>query len=374
MDGAAHGPRPDPGSGPDGGTPVLAELGEDRLVSAVLAAYPPSPPWVITGPGDDAAVVDLTGRVVISTDTLVENQDFRWDWSSPHDVGVKVAAQTLADIAAMGARPLALLVSLAAPGSADAAMPVELARGLAQECTRAGAAMIGGDVSSASEVVLTGTAFGVLDGERPAVLRSGARPGDVVAISGPVGASAAGLALLLAGVGTSAPGTEGTSSSDAAVRRVLAAHRAPRPDYPAGAVARQGGAHALIDTSDGLLRDATRLAAASGVVIDLDSAAIPGEAALPDVAGLLGGGASMVRTWQLTGGEDHALLACFPPEVALPVPFVAIGRVRTADSESGEPGELRESGELRQPGVPGERGAVLVDGVPWQGSLGWTHW
>ncbi|MBK6874826.1 MAG: thiamine-phosphate kinase [Kineosporiaceae bacterium] len=346
MDGAAQ----DSGQG----VPLLADLGEDRLVSAVLAAYPPSPPWVLTGPGDDAAVVELTGRVVISTDTLVEGRDFRWDWSSAHDVGVKVAAQTLADIAAMGARPMALLVSLAAPGSASAAMPVELARGLAAECARAGAAMIGGDVSSAAEVVLTGTAFGVLDGPRPAVLRSGARPGDVVAISGPVGASAAGLELLLAGAGPAGRDPEGSNTLDAAVRRVLSAHRAPRPDYPAGVVARDGGAGALIDTSDGLVRDATRLAAASGVVIEIDSAAIPGEAALPVVAEWLGGGESMVRSWQLTGGEDHALLACFPPGLPLPSPFVAIGRVRA--------------------GEQGDRGVVLVDGVAWQGRPGWTHW
>ncbi|HEX2805127.1 MAG TPA: AIR synthase related protein, partial [Kineosporiaceae bacterium] len=153
----------------------ILDVGEDALVAAVIKRYGALPAHVLVGPGDDAAVLEVPGRVVASTDTLVEGYDFRRDWSSARDVGIKTAAQNLADIAAMGARPLALLVSLAAPGDLASRWAAELAEGLDDECRRAGAVVVGGDVSQASEIVITGSALGVLS-DRP-VLRSGARPG-----------------------------------------------------------------------------------------------------------------------------------------------------------------------------------------------------
>ncbi len=300
----------------------------------------------------------------MSTDTLVEGFDFRREWSCGRDVGVKVAAQNLADVAAMGARPLALLVSLAAPADLAAGWARDLADGLEEECARAGAAVVGGDVSEAREIVLTGTALGVLDGGRTAVPRSGARPGDVVALAGRTGASAAGLALLLAGhppgAGTEAAGPVAEQVAEQ-VARLVAAHLAPRPPYPAGPVAATAGATALIDTSDGLLRDAGRVAAASGVVVDLDPATLPPDDALLDAARLLGADrrpgtedpAVRAMSWVLTGGEDHALLACFPPGVAVPEPFRRVGVVR--------------------PVPDGAEPAVLVGGHPWTGPTGWHH-
>jgi thiamine-monophosphate kinase len=324
------------------GEDTLGTVGEDGLIASVLVRYGPSPALVRVGPGDDAAVLDLAGPVVVSTDTLVETHDFRRDWSSGFDVGVKTAAQNLADVAAMGARPVALLVSLAAPADLPARFARDLADGLADECARAGASVVGGDVSAASEVVVTGTALGVLDGGRPAVLRSGARPGDVVALAGVTGPSAAGLALLLAG--------RGPDDGDAAAVAVRA-HLAPRPPYEAGPAAAAAGATALIDTSDGLLRDAGRLAAASGAVLDLDPAALAPGADLVAVAALLGAADPAARAleWALAGGEDHALLACFPAGTALPAGFRAVGAVR-----AGDPG-------------------VLVGGRPWTGPTGWHH-
>jgi thiamine-monophosphate kinase len=352
---------------------TVADIGEDGLVGSVLARYGTPPVDVLVGPGDDAAVLDIRGRVVVSTDTLVEGYDFRRDWSGARDVGRKTAAQNLADIAAMGAVPIALLVSLAAPGTLAADWAGELAEGLAAECARAGAAVVGGDVSAAGEIVITGTALGRLTG--PAVLRSGARPGDVVALAGETGPSAAGLALLLSGWDVPTAGRQGRPPGPAGaatrtgtaiglaageaqvVADLLAAHRAPQPPYPAGPAAAVAGATAMIDTSDGLLRDARRLGEASGVVVDLDSARLaPGEHLLT-AARLLGraGEPETALGWVLTGGEDHALLACFGPGAELPAQFRAVGTVRNVDVAAG--------------GQPG----VTVDGRVHAGPDGWHH-
>jgi thiamine-monophosphate kinase len=348
----------------DGGTTVAA-LGEDGLVRGVIARYAPPPAGVLVGPGDDAAVLDLPGRSVISTDTLVEGYDFLRTWSSAHDVGVKTAAQNLADVAAMGATPFALVVSLATPGDLPAVWARDLADGLADECARAGAAVVGGDVSQAGEIVVTGTAVGLLPG--PAVLRSGARAGDVVALAGVTGPSAAGLALLRAGhsagesaagesaAGESAAGESATHDGHAGLVR---AHLAPRPDYPAGVVAAAAGATAMIDISDGLLRDARRVAEASGVVLDLDPAALAPAADLLAAASTLGD-EGLAFGWVLSGGEDHALLACFPAGVAVPAPFRPIGEVR-AQGEAGPMGAIGAAG-------------VLVGGRPHDGVEGWRH-
>ena len=331
-------------------TQRIADLGEDGLVSAVIARYGPSPAHVLVGPGDDAAVLDLAalgtaGLVVASTDTLVEGYDFRREWSTAREIGIKTAAQNLADIAAMGGRPTALLVSLAAPGDLAGDWAAELADGLDDECRRAGAAVVGGDVSQAHEIVITGTALGVLAG-RP-VRRSGARPGDVVALAGPTGPSGAGLALLQAGLG----GVQGSVLPDAALAALVRAHRAPRPPYPAGPDAAAAGAHAMIDTSDGLLRDAARIASASGVCLDLDPVALAPGPDLRRAAELLGTPEAAFG-WVLSGGEDHALLACFGPDVSLPAAFRPIGRVLPV----GEDGPK-----------------VLVGGRARAGETGWTH-
>jgi thiamine-monophosphate kinase len=342
---AGSGPRPGPAD------PPVAALGEDGLVASVVARFPGGP-GLLVGPGDDAAVLAGAGPVVVSTDTLVEGHDFRQEWSSAYDVGVKTAAQNFADIAAMGGRPTALLVSLALPAGLPGSWAVGLADGLADECARAGAVMAGGDVSEAAEIVVTGTALGSLAGAP--VLRSGAGAGDVVALAGVVGPSAAGWALLAAASAGSAPTdavpTDAVPTDAVLTDPVLAdlvdAHRRPAPPYPAGPRAALAGATAMIDTSDGLLRDAARIAAASGVTLDLSRTALTPGADLVAAARVLG---VDPLDWVLTGGEDHALLACFPPTVALPPGFRVIGRV------------LAGAGE------------VLVDGAPRPGSAGWTH-
>jgi thiamine-monophosphate kinase len=319
--------------------PTVADLGEDPLVADVITRYPGAA-WLTVGPGDDAAVLDLAsrwpGKLVFCTDTLVEEQDFRRDWSSAVDVGVKVAAQNFADIAAMGGRPHALLISLTTPGDLPAAWAGDLAVGVAAECERAGAVVAGGDLSGGAQIVITGTALGTLAGPA-AVLRCGAQVGDVVAVAGVLGRSAAGWALLRAGL---------AAGSDPVLAALITDHRRPRPPYPAGPQAAAAGATAMIDTSDGLVRDAIRLAAASGVRLDLDPLALTPEPDLLHAAAALP--SSDAQDWILTGGEDHALLACFPPGITVPASFVPIGAVRAG-------------------------AGVTLAGRPVQGAGGWRH-
>jgi thiamine-monophosphate kinase len=268
--------------------------------------------------------------VVATTDLLVEGHHFRRDWSSARDVGIKAAAQNLADVAAMGAVPTALLVGIATPGDLPAQWARELIRGLAAECARAGAAIAGGDVTAAPVLMLGVTALGDLGG-RPPVTRSGARPGDVLALAGRLGWSAAGLALLTAGADQPP--------------ELLAAHRRPEPPYPAGPAAALAGATAMIDVSDGLLADLGHVAAASGVRIDVDTALLPDTGPLRAAAAALG---ADWLDWALAGGEDHALAAAFPPGASLPAGWSALGTV-TAGS------------------------GVCADGRPRAGRAGWNH-
>jgi thiamine-monophosphate kinase len=316
-----------------GGT--LGELGEFGLIRRVTADRR-QPSTTLLGPGDDAAVVAAPdGRVVASTDVLVETVHFRFDWSGPEQVGRRAAAANLADIAAMGAVPTALLVGLACPPDTPVATLDALADGLWKEAQSAGAGVVGGDVSSSAQLTLAVTALGSLEG-RPPVTRSGARPGDLVALRGRVGWSAAGLAVLQRGFRSPAV--------------VVNAYRVPEPPYAAGPEAARAGATSMIDVSDGLLADLGHVATASGVELDLRTAALDLPARLVDVGSALG---TDPRHWLLTGGEDHALAATFPPGELLPFGWTRIGTVAAA-------------------GDGGPR--VLVDGRPYEGGPGgWDH-
>jgi thiamine-monophosphate kinase len=273
------------------------------------------------------------GRVVATTDLLVEDRHFRRDWSTAADVGAKAAAQNLADVVAMGARPRTLLVGLACPASLPADWVLDMIGGLVAECRRAGASIAGGDVTGADRVMIAITALGELAGAAP-VTRAGARPGDVVALAGSVGSSAAGLALLRAG--KAAPGGD--------LDQLVRAHLRPQPPYPAG-LAAAGRATAMIDVSDGLVQDLGHVAVASGVRIDIAAAELPCPEAVEMAAKLLG---AQWRDWALTGGEDHALAATFPAGSVLPDGWRRVGDVREGDG-------------------------VRVDGEPWTGQTGWEH-
>ncbi|WP_233571871.1 thiamine-phosphate kinase, partial [Cellulomonas triticagri] len=175
--------------------PVVADLTEGELLARIFPLLPAGGATLV-GPGDDAAVLDAPdGRYVVSTDVLVQDRHFRLAWSEGEDVGWRAAMQNLADAAAMGARPTALVVSLVMPGGLPVTWVEGLARGLAAACATVGAGVVGGDLSGGDAVVVAVTVHGDLAGVAP-VLRSGARPGDVLALAGTVGRSAAGLALL----------------------------------------------------------------------------------------------------------------------------------------------------------------------------------
>lgn len=287
----------------------MGELSEGALLSRILGLLAGSSAAVV-GPGDDAAVLATPGeRVVVTTDTLVHGPDFRLAWSSGRDLGFKAAAVNLADVAAMGARPTALFVALALPPATKVAFVEEFARGLREGCDELapGCAVEGGDLTASATLTVAVTAVGVLDGRAP-VRRRGARAGDIVAVAGDLGAASRGLALLFDRFrdadGHPVPVVPGLLSAQE--HDDLRAQLRPTPPIALGAIAADAGATAMMDVSDGLLLDATRLADASGVTLALD--AIDDEHAL-------------------RGGEDHALLATFPGEASLPDGFRRIGRV-----------------------------------------------
>ncbi|GAA4578350.1 thiamine-phosphate kinase [Planotetraspora phitsanulokensis] len=278
---------------------------------------------MILGPGDDAAILEAPdGRVVVSTDLLIEGRHFRRDWSSGYDIGRKAAAQNLSDIVAMGADPTAIVVGLGLPGEASAEWLDALTDGFRDECALVGATVAGGDIARSDIVVIGVTALGDLGGRTP-VTRSGARPGDVVAVAGRLGYAAAGLALLSAERGT-------TEVPDFA-EEFVAAHRRPEPPYACGPEAAGLGATAMLDVSDGLLQDLGHVATASGVRIVLDPAALPVPEAMARLAAELD---ADPLTWVLTGGEDHALAATFPRDVSLPPSWRVVGQVSDAEGEA----------------------------------------
>lgn len=218
----------------------IAEAGEFGLIARVVARLETGPTTLL-GPGDDSAIVAAPdGRIVASTDVLVEGRHFRRDWSSPADIGHRAAAANLADIAAMGAVPTALLVALCAPVDMEAAWAEDLAGGLSAEASLVGASVVGGDMSSSPTLTVAVTALGDLAGQAP-VLRSGAQPGDIVALAGRVGHAAAGYTVLSRGFRTP--------------KALVEAYRRPQVPYAAGPAAARAGATAMIDVSDGLLQD-----------------------------------------------------------------------------------------------------------------------
>lgn len=307
---------------------TVESLGEFGLIDAVQARLPQGSE-VILGPGDDAAVIHAPDRrVVATTDLLVEDQHFRRAWSGAYDVGRKAAAQNLADIVAMGARPTALLVGIAVPPGLDAQWPLGLADGLRDECALVGASVVGGDVVRGEAITVAITALGDLEGRAP-VTRSGARPGDVVAVVGRFGWSAAGLALLEHGLEEPAEAVE--------------AYRRPSPPYDLVSPATTAPMTAMIDISDGLLQDLGHVASASAVALDVQTALLPIDGTVTDAAARVG---ADPLEWVLTGGEDHGFAACF--SIAAPAGWQRIGVVR-------------------------EGRGVTVDGVPPRGRTGFDH-
>jgi thiamine-monophosphate kinase len=248
---------------------------------------------------------------------MVEGRHFRRDWSTAYDVGRKAAASNLSDVVAMGARPTAILVGLAAPGDLPAKWVDGLADGLQDECALLGAAVAGGDLVRSDTLTIAVTALGDLAGRAP-VTRSGARPGDHVVLAGWPGRAAAGLALLEAG------------RND---HPLAAAHRRPQPPYAAAlALAGRDGATSMIDTSDGLLADLDHVAVASGVWIALVAADLPLDPALVGAGELLG---VDPFEWIAAGGDDHCFVATVPPDAQPDAPRIGAVVALGADEAPG---------------------------------------
>ncbi|MHC6230579.1 thiamine-phosphate kinase [Arthrobacter sp. MMS24-T111] len=320
--------------------PTVAGLSESDLLARIfprLRMAGSHTASTLLGPGDDAAIVAAPdGRAVVSIDTQVQDQDFRLLWPNGYrttgfDVGWKAAAQNLSDINAMGATATSMVVSLTLPVDTPVSWVEDLADGLRagiQALGATGCSVAGGDLGRGREISVTVAVLGSLDGGR-AVLRSGARPGDILALAGTVGHAAAGLALLESGIAADTLGPAERIYPELQCR--------PRPPLGAGPAARAAGATAMLDISDGLLRDGHRLAAASNVAVDLDPAR------LAHLAELLRPAATLLDAdpapWVLAGGEDHGLLATFPAGIQLPPGFTAIGSVHALGTDEG-PGVL----------------------------------
>ncbi|MBT8161495.1 MULTISPECIES: thiamine-phosphate kinase [Arthrobacter] len=336
---------------------TVAELSEGELLARIFPRLnkPLNQPLnaggsLLLGPGDDAAVVAAPdGRTLISIDTQTQDQDFRLEWNNGYrttgyDVGWKSAAQNLSDINAMGGTALSLVVSLTMPPGTPVEWVEDFADGLTAGIAGLGAAecsVAGGDLGRGRELAVTVAIVGTMHG-LPAVLRSGARPSDCLALAGTVGRAAAGLALLesevpLAGLTT-------------VQRAIMDSQCRPNPPLAAGPQGAAAGATAMMDVSDGLLRDGSRLAAASGVILDLDPVALKSLAVPLEAASALLGTDPM--DWVLGGGEDHGLLATFPATVQLPSGFTAIGSVHAV--------------------AEGQHSGVRIAGMP-ADTVGWDH-
>jgi thiamine-monophosphate kinase len=316
------------GGGALGGT--LQELGESAVLARIFPRLPESAATVL-GPGDDAPVLRAPdGRFVVTTDTMIHGPDFRLAWSTPHDLGWKAATTNLADVAAMGAVPTALVIALAAPPDTDVSVLEGIADGLRDACEALapGCGVVGGDLASSATLTIAVTAFGDLEGRDP-VTRAGARPGDVLAVSGPLDLAARGLDLLFerAVDDTGAPDAARAVALRAEFPAEIDAQLAPSPPLADGVAAALAGATAMLDVSDGLAIDARRIAGASGVRLDILFAALESPTSL-------------------VGGEAHALLATFPADAVLPRGFRVIGGVETGEG-------------------------VHVDGVPFDERGGW---
>jgi thiamine-monophosphate kinase len=263
---------------------------------------------------------------------LVQNRHFRLDWSTADDIGHKAAAENLSDINAMGGRATALLVGLSVPAGLPAQWATQFADGLAAEAAEVGVSVVGGDLTEGDLITMAITALGVCD--HGVVRRSGAQPGDMVALAGRQGWAAAGFAVL--GRGFRSP------------RAVVEAHRRPRPPYAAGPQAAELGATAMIDISDGLLQDLAHVAAASEVSIDVRSQTLEVAEPLQAVGAALG---LDPLAFVLTGGDDYSLAATFPAGTSLPAGWTEIGTVGSA----GEPGMVTVDGSVPEFEVAGHQ-------------------
>jgi thiamine-monophosphate kinase len=261
-------------------------MNEFEIIRQMSGKLPQTPPEVVVPVGDDCAVLRLGEREwVAATDMLVCGHHFK-GWATPEDVGYKAVAVNVSDVAAMGGTPRFVLAS---GGASDPETTLRCFGGVLEACEAFGIYPLGGDTTGAGALTVDVAILGELFA--PPLLRSGANPGDLLAITGELGASAAGLLALESG--TSGP------------ERLIRKHLRPEPRVGLGAVAARLGVNAMIDLSDGLASDARRICERSGVGCRVDLDLLPVASDTREFLEPLGQDPAILAA---TGGEDYELL------------------------------------------------------------------
>jgi thiamine-monophosphate kinase len=332
---------------------TLAEIGEERLLLHLRRRIPQGP-GVVVGAGDDAAVVETSPLTLVTTDALVEGVHFRREWAIPRLLGRKALSVNLSDVAAMAGVPRHAVVSLCLPPSTPLGLLDGLYDGLLERAAETGVSLVGGNLAAIDgPIVISLTLLGQAG---RVVGRAGARPGDLVVVTGALGAAAEGLRLLGQGARLDedaelASTGVWTESSAPALRHCLRAQLDPEPPLAfARALAEADLLHAAIDISDGLSGDLRRICEESGVAATIDAFAVPVDSHVASLERARGGDALALA---LHGGEDYALLMALPPEslrglqdlsVIWDLPLSVLGRFT-----AGEPEVLLCAGSDRSP-------------------------
>ena len=276
------------------------------LVRRLEAVFAPAGPRLIRGLGDVAAVVRGAGYAAVSVDAMFDGVHFRSAQLAPEEIGHRALAAALSDLAAMGARPGEAYLALGLPAGYEEADAVRLAAGAQELAERWGVTIAGGDVAAAPSLTVSFTVIGWTDDPGALVGRDGAQPGDLVLVTGSLGGSGAGLALL-------EDRGAGPELADPVRRSLHERYARPQPRLEEGQALARAGARAMIDLSDGLATDAAHLGRRSGVSLELSADSLPLADGVREVATALGKDPHALAA---SAGEDYELCACLSPAAA----------------------------------------------------------